>query len=197
MPGSSFPAPARRLHLLGIAAMIAALVAPVGPGPAAGERALPKRAGSPVQTTTGVPHVQLGVAEVPEARADLLRRAALLPGLDIRPTVISLPGTAGFWLLEDLPLKRPEVIAGGREFAHVHPDGSLHASLPPDRALQAVAAGWAVHHPWSRKRAGWDGFVMLFNPRTADEVDVIFGLVVDGYNYVTGRNVRAKEVAGG
>lgn len=159
----------------------------------ASENVLPERSGPPVKTTTGVPHVQLGVEIVPEIHAKLMRRVAKLPKLDVRPTVISLPGATGFWLLEDMRLKRPDVIVGGRELAHVHPDGSLHASLSPARAREAVAAGWAVPHPWSDKRPGWEGFVMLFTPQTPDHLDVTFQLIVDGYNFVTGQDLNAVE----
>jgi len=159
----------------------------------AAERSLPKRTGPSPTTTSGVPHVQIGVEAVPEVQAELLRRVAALPKVDIRPTVVSLPGAIGFWLLEDLQLSHPEVIVGGREFAHVHPDGSLHASLPPERAIEAVEAGWAVRHPWADQRQGWKGFVMLFTPQSMDELDVTFQLIVDGYNFVTGKNVQSKE----
>jgi hypothetical protein len=120
----------------------------------------------------------------------LLRRTALLPGLKIRPTVISLPGALGFWLAEDLRLERPEVIVGGREFAHVHPDGSLHASLPPKRAFEAVYAGWAVRHPWSDQRDGWEGFVLLYTPQSMAELEITFQLIIDGYNFVTGESLK-------
>ncbi|MBX2855159.1 MAG: phospholipase [Rhodobacteraceae bacterium] len=154
---------------------------------------IPQRALPPPQTTSGVPHVQLGVETVPAVDAELLRRVSALPGVDIRPTVVSLPGAKGFWLSEDLALEHPEVIAGGREFAHVHPDGSLHASLPPERALEAVEAGWAVRHPWAEKRPGWEGFVMLYTPQSMEELAVTFQLIVDGYNFVTGKNLRAED----
>jgi len=94
-------------------------------GALAEERPLPERAGPPVKTTAGVPHVQLGVQPAPEVNAAFLHRIAALPNVEIR-------------LLDDLPLARPDVIVGGREFAHVHQDGSLHASLPPERAREAV-----------------------------------------------------------
>jgi len=90
-------------------------------------------------------------------------------------------------------LARPEVIVGGREFAHIHPDGSLHASLPPQRAHEAVDKGWAVWHLWARERDGWEGFVLLYTPQTMEELGVTFQLIVDGYNYVTGKNLHAKD----
>ncbi len=141
------------------------------------------------RTTDGVPHVQIGVESAPEISEELLRRVSEIPGVKIRPTVISLPGALGFWVNDDVALAHPEVIVGGREFAHLHPDGSLHASLPPALAVQAVQAGWAVSHPWADQRPGWEGFVMIFTPVNFDELEVVFGLVVRSYEFVTGSDV--------
>lgn len=146
-------------------------------------------------TSSHVPHVQVGVEPVPEVDAELLRRVSALPAVDIRPTIISLPGAKGLWLLEGSPLARPDVIVRGREFAHIHPDGSLHASLPPARAREAVDAGWAAWHPWARTRKGWDGFVMLYTPQSMQELEVTFQLIVDSYNLVTGQGVDASDYA--
>ncbi|MDD9922576.1 MAG: DUF5519 family protein, partial [Boseongicola sp.] len=74
-----------------------------------------------------------------------------------------------------------------REFAHIHPDGSLHASLSPELAKRAVETGWAVAHPWADQRPGWEGFVMIFTPTSESELDVVFGLVKDSYEFVTGQ----------
>lgn len=160
----------------------------------AGYEALPMRDGPVPRTTGGVPHIQIGAVPVPELSDRLLTRVATLPGVDLRSTVISLPGAKGFWLDETVDLARPKAIVGGREFAHLHPDGSLHASLPPDRAKAAVEAGWAVMHPWAERRPGWEGFVLIFTPRSAEETDTVFQLVVDGYNYVTGQEHIASDL---
>jgi len=154
---------------------------------------LPERAGARPQTTAGVPHVQIGVRSFDDVNAAFLRRVATLPGVEVRPTVVSLPGAKGFWLSERVAFAHPEVIVGGREFAHMHPDGSLHASLAPGRARDAVAAGWATAHPWANQRAGWEGFVMLYTPQTVAELEVTFQLVVDSYNFVTGQNFEAMD----
>lgn len=153
---------------------------------------LPQRHGPRPETTSNVPHVQIGIERVPDIYSELLSRVSALPGVDIRPTIVSLPGAKGFWLEKHLSLAHPEVIVRGREFAHVHPDGSFHASLEPKRAKQAISAGWAVAHPWANQRAGWKGFVMLYSPQTDQELDVTFQLVVDSYNYITGRDVQAR-----
>ena len=70
----------------------------------AAERSLPKRTSPSPATTSGVPHVQIGVEAVREVQAELLRHVSALPKVDVRPTVVSLPGAIGFWLLEDLQL---------------------------------------------------------------------------------------------
>ena len=149
--------------------------------------ALPLRETPRPETTNGVPHVQLGVEAKPELSDELLRRVAGLPGVNLGPTRVSLPGATGFQLADDVPLAKPKAIVGGREFAHIHPDGSLHASLAPDTARAAVAAGWAIAHPWANQREGWEGFVMIYTPVNDNEVDVVFQLVQSSYSYVTGR----------
>jgi len=153
---------------------------------------LPKRAGPRPLTNKNMPHSQIGVRPVPEVNAELFRRCFSLPDVRNEPTRISVPGARALWLREDLPLAHPEVIAVGREFAHIHPDGSLHASLPPERARQAIEAGWAEPHPMALYM-GNEGMVMLYTPRTLEELDVIFQLVVDSFNFVTGRAVNAAE----
>ena len=87
----------------------------------AGESNLPKRDGNRPQTTNSVPHVQIGVSPNPAINEAFLLEVSKLPGVEIRPTVVSLPGAKGFWLNEELTLAHPEVIVGGREFAHIHP----------------------------------------------------------------------------
>ena len=153
---------------------------------------LPLRETPRPATTSGVPHVQIGVEAQPALSAELLRRVSALSGVEVRRTVISLPGAKGFWITEGVPLAHPEAIVGGREFAHVHPDGSLHAALHPEAARAAVAAGWATPHPWSTKRPGWGGFVMLYTPTNQRELDVVFRLVVDSYEFVTGQTLGVQ-----
>jgi len=154
---------------------------------------LPKRASPRPKTTPDVPHIQIGVEPVPEVNTELFRRVYILPGVEKRPSIISLAGTWGLWLGDKLTLIHPEVIIAGREFAHIHPDGSLHASLAPKRAREAVQASWAIRHPWADQREGWEGFVMLYTPQSMEELDVIFQLIVDSYNFVTGQKIQATD----
>lgn len=150
---------------------------------------LPMRKTPTPQTTGGVPHVQIGVNPVPELSQALLERVEGLPGVQLGATRVSLPGAVGFQLNDDMSLAHPEVVVGGREFAHLHPDGSLHASLEPKLARAAIQAGWAVAHPWSSEREGWQGFVMIYTPTTQAELGVVIQLVEQSYSFVTGRKV--------
>lgn len=148
---------------------------------------LPKRETPIPQTTRGVPHLQFGLEAVLAHSEKLLQRVAQFPGVSIGPTRVSLPGGIGFQLDDDMALAHPEVIVGGREFAHMHTDGSLHASLEPELARTAIEAGWAVAHPWANQRKGWEGFVMIFTPTTLDELAVVTDLVERSYSFVTGQ----------
>ncbi len=147
---------------------------------------LPTRQTPIPQTTNSVPHVQLGVQPVPSLSDELLRRVAEFPGVTLGPTQISLPGATGFQLSESISLTNPDALVGGLEFAHLHPDGSLHASLSPEVGRQAVEAGWATLHPWAGRRSAWAGFVMIYTPQNEAELEVVVELVASAYTHVTG-----------
>ena len=153
---------------------------------------LPERSGPRPETTLGVPHVQIGVEPVSEVNEELFRRVYSLPGIEQRPSVVA--GWQGLWIDEQVTVFEPEALIGGREFAHIHNDGSLHIFLDPVRGIEAVETGWAIFHPFAVQRLeGWRGFVMLYTPQSFDELDVTFQLIVDGYNYVTGQSILATD----
>ncbi len=154
---------------------------------------LPVRAGPRPAVHQGMPHAQIDIIPDAAILAELFRRAYNLPDVENRPTVISVPGARALWLKEGLPLMHPELIVAGREFAHIHPDGSLHVTLALDRAEQAIAAGWAERHPIA-EHIGIPGLVLLYTPRTSDELDVILQLIVDAYNLVTGRSLQLEDL---
>jgi phospholipase/carboxylesterase len=147
-------------NLIFVSAAVSLLTA-TAPG-SAQNVTFPMRDGARPETTNGVPHMQIDVSPVPELSEEMLRQVAEFPGVVLGATRVSLPGAVGFQLTSDAPIAQPQAIVGGREFAHLHPDGSLHASLHPDTARAAIDAGWAVAHPWADQRAGWQGFVMIY-----------------------------------
>ena len=137
--------------------------------------------------------MQYDVTPVREVHDELMRRTFSLPDVENRPTIVSLPGALGVVLEEGVEIKHPEVIPRGREFTHIHPDGSLHAPLPYLRAREAVKQGWADWHPTAHEVQGREGLVMLYTPQSIEELDVVLQLIVESYNYVTGRTVRAVD----
>ncbi len=153
---------------------------------------LPRREGLPPKVTLDMPHRQVDVKLIPEVNEELFRRVFALPGVENRPTILSVPGVRGLWLNNKISLVNPEIIRRGREFAHIHADGSLHIALPAERAREAVRAGWAIPHPMSNQE-GWEGFVLLYTPQSMEELNSIFQLIVDAYNYITGWTVRAED----
>ena len=169
---------------------------PIAQSPSAGDPnvfPLPERSGPRTQTSGTVPHVQIGVEPVTTINDELFQRAFSLPGVEDRPTIVSLPGARGMWLNNEIAVTHPEAIVNGREFAHIHPDGSLHAPLPYERALEVAEKGWGERHPWADEREGWDGLVMLFTPQSAAELEITFQLIVESYNHVTGQTVQASD----
>jgi phospholipase/carboxylesterase len=153
---------------------------------------LPIRSGPRPETTTGIPHVQIDVELVAEVHEEMIRRIYAIPGIEDQPSVIA--SWRGLWISEDVSVVQAEALINGREFAHIHADGSLHIFLEPIWAIQAVKAGWAIFHPFAvQELEGWEGFVMLYTPQSFDELDVTFRLIVDGYNYVSGQMILATD----
>ncbi len=150
---------------------------------------LPERAGPRIQTSGKVPHVQIGVELKPELVEQLNQLAFQLPGLEERPTIVSLPGAKGMWLSGNIPIAHPKAIVSGREFSHIHKDGSLHAPLPLKRAVELEQKGWGERHPWADRFDGWEGLVMLYSATNAEQLKVLMQLVTESYNHVTGQTV--------
>jgi len=156
---------------------------------------LPQRAGQLPKTTGTVPHQQIGIDVVPDLNNSLHRWVSSLPDVEIQNSIASLPGATGIWLRKGTAIAEPQVILNGREFTHIHPDGSLHTPLPFERAMEAVGKGWAERHPWADEREGWEGLVMLYTPQTETDLEIVFQLIVESYNFVTGQNEVAADYA--
>jgi phospholipase/carboxylesterase len=153
---------------------------------------LVKREGSRPVTTTGIPHVQIGVNRVQDVHNELIRRVYSVTGIEDRPSVIG--SWRGLWVAQDLNIAVPGAVIGSREFGHIHDDGSLHIFLEPTRSAEAVDTCWAIYHPFAvQKLEGWQGFVMLYTPQSIKELNVTFQLIVDAFNYVAGQNVLATD----
>jgi phospholipase/carboxylesterase len=152
---------------------------------------LPARAGDRPAVSWTIPQQQLSDTSPPEIQEQLFTRVTGLSGVDTGPSAISVPGARGFVVerAEGAPLDAFLVPRAG-EFAHLHPgyDGSLHLTLPPALASDAIAKGWAVAHPWAGVRLA-PGFVLVYGPRDTTELETVTGIVATSHAYATGRLV--------
>lgn len=86
----------------------------------------------------------------------------------------------------------------GGEICHAHPsDGSMHLTLHPADAKIMLEAGWGERHPLAR--GGWlerfvpGGFVMVYAPRTEEEIDVVMELVRAAAWFVGGEDIKMPD----
>ncbi len=142
---------------------------------------LPKRSGPRPETSDAPPgtplaHMQLSQQAPTRMQEQLFLRAAALPGVRVAPSGISVPGARAFWLHPEAARGPREAFQVGTEFAHIHPahDGSLHMKFPPAMAMQVFQQGWGVPHPRS-------GTPMVFGPRTPEELEVVWQLLLRSY----------------
>ncbi len=144
-----------------------------------------ERPGPRPRTTPTNPHMQLEQNAPAEQWAELARRAFALPDVEERPSRISVPGARALWLREGVPTGPREAFMIGREFAHIHPlpEGSLHLSLPLQLAREAIEKGWAEQHPVARLGFIPETIVMVYGPRDAEELEVVWQLVQASYEH--------------
>ena len=149
---------------------------------------LQPREGPRPRTTPSNPHTQLDQNPGPSLVQELARRAFALPGVEERPSAISVPGARALWISEDVPAGPRKAFMIGREFAHIHPmpDGSLHAALPPEVAGEAVEKGWAEQHPVARLGYIPENVVMIYAPRDEPELEIVLKLVEESRRYAGG-----------
>lgn len=149
---------------------------------------VPRRPGPRPATYKLPPHTQLDARPVPELVEELARYCFSLSGVAEEPTRISVPGARA--LVVDLAdAVVPSVRAMGGEFAHIHPDGSMHVTLSLPDAESAIDAGWAEPHPMA---ASFEpGMVMLYTPRNGEELEVIQALVERSWAHVLGRHPQS------
>jgi hypothetical protein len=151
-----------------------------------------QREGPRPRTTHHEPQQQIDQHADPAIWDELYRRCFALPDVVVRESLISIPGARALWLEEPVPKGEERAFIIEREFAHMHPrpDSSMHLQLPLELAVLAIGAGWAEPHT-----VVWIGLapantVMLYAPRTEEELVVIFGLVEESYRFARGRPPR-------
>jgi len=148
---------------------------------------LPGRRGDRPSVSTNTPQEQLTQQATGPLQERLYTRVLDLPGVQPRPSAISVPGARAFALaVSDGP---PEafIVPQVGEFAHLHPeyDGSLHLTLPLPLAAELIGKGWGVAHPLAGLRVA-PGMVMVFGPRNDEELEMVSAIVATSHAWARG-----------
>jgi hypothetical protein len=172
---------------------------------------LPARRGGKPRTTPFSPQFQLTQFGTAEVRASMLDwMSAERPGVATGPTQIAHIMEVQAYMEANHPeIELPEEIPGGTgialfldgrrppagvrllpprfdaEFAHVHPDGSLHMVVPLAVEREILAKGWGERHPFHDPSMR---LMMLYAPRDMNELAVARSLVDASYRYASGRD---------
>jgi hypothetical protein len=159
-------------------------------------RVLPLRSSARPRTTPTNPHTQLDQQPTDPAIANqLAERAFALPGVEERPSAISVPGARALWLREGVPARPREAFMIGREFAHLHPapDVSLHLTLPPAWVDHVLAQSWGELHPMATRGLIPATTVMVYAPRNAEELEVVSRILRVSHNFAGGPRQRYQS----
>jgi hypothetical protein len=135
-----------------------------------------------------MPHQQLDQNAPPPLQEALWQRMTSLEGCRPGRSGVSLPDSRALHLDASFALGPEEAFMVGTEFAHLHgpADGSLHVTLPPAVAADAVERGWAEPHPLARAGIAPASLVMLYGPRDEAELETVWRLVETSYAFARG-----------
>jgi len=158
---------------------------------------LVQRAGPAPDVTWSIPQQQVSQNAPADLQERLLDFARVLPGVTVGPSRISVRGARALNLAEGTGGAEAFLVPSAREFAHLHPahDGSLHLALPPDHARDLVTKGWGRVHPLAGTRLA-PGFVMVFGPRSDEELDTVAGILSMSHAYAAGPLVGEELPSG-
>jgi phospholipase/carboxylesterase len=135
-----------------------------------------------------MPHQQLSQNAPTEMQEALFDRARVLPDVRVQPSRVSVPGARAFVLDEAAANGPADAFMVGREFAHLHPpyDGSLHLALPEELAAEVERKGWGELHPLARAGAMPRTVLMVFGPRDAEELEVVWTILRASRDHAAG-----------
>jgi phospholipase/carboxylesterase len=157
---------------------------PDGDEPAWSGTRLPPRHGPLPDVTSGIPQHQTSQNAPSELQEELWERIVALEGVTSGPAPVGVEGTRSLFLDRaastgpDAAFLLPEP----GEFAHLHPDGSVHVALPDELAYDALAKGWAVAHPLAGIRVS-RGMVLVPGPRDEAELATVAAIVTAAHHH--------------
>jgi hypothetical protein len=147
---------------------------------------LQARRGAPPRTTPAYPHEQLSQSGTVALRERLYERAGALPGVIEGSNETSAPDIQTFLLQPEYAEGPREAFLAGGEFAHLHPDGSLHLTLPRELGDEVVLQGWGEVHIDAGVRRGSPIFMMIYAPRDEDGLEAVWRIFRLSYEFALG-----------
>ena len=151
---------------------------------------LPVREGERPKTGDTIPHLQFSQTSPPELVKKLIAwGVATLPNVREEDTRISVSDTRAFWLDEQVAAAHDDSFMppeGGREFAHVHADGSMHLCVSNDVAQELYDKSWGEPHPMKEQGVNE---VLCYAPRNESELELVKSVLIEAYRYATGKTI--------
>ena len=151
--------------------------------------ALPPRTGLPPAVAGPGPSEQLTQTAPWHIQDQLALIGSALPGVEVRPSFVCVPGTRAWHLAPTLAHGPTTSFLSRTEFGHIHPfyDGSLHLVLPPDLVRAVVEARWG------RACTSFPQAVLVYGPRTDDEANLVWSLVRAAHRMAAGSALRPRS----
>lgn len=148
---------------------------------------LPPRQGPRPDVSWTIPQQQESQNAPAELQERLLESVRGLPGVEVAPSRISVPGARALTVADGSDDEQAFLVPQVGEFAHLHPsyDGSLHLALPSDLAADVATKGWGRPHMWAGTRLS-PGFTLLFGPRDDHELAIVQGILAASHAYAAG-----------
>ncbi|RYV49643.1 luciferase family protein [Pengzhenrongella frigida] len=147
---------------------------------------LPERRGPRPEVSWTIPQQQQTQNAPADLQEQLFEEIRTLPGVNVGPSHISVPGARAFTLGEGSDDEQAFLVPQVAEFAHLHPayDGSLHLALPSALAADVSTKGWGRPHMWAGTRLS-PGFMLIYGPRDHDELATVRGIVAASHAHAT------------
>ncbi len=108
------------------------------------------------------------------------------PKVRKEPTRISVPTTVAMWLDEKENVGHIDAFMippGGREFTHLHEDGSIHTIVDSDTEDEILSKNWGVRHMFYDRGIKE---ILVYAPRNDEDLEIVKTVVIKSYEYATG-----------
>ena len=150
---------------------------------------LPLRQGEPPEVGESIPQLQFSDKSPDDIRQALWDWAfSAFPDVREEDTRISVPTSRALWLSEGVEAAHEDVFmppSGGREFCHLHLDGSIHAVVAGQVEEEILLKNWGKRHPLYHSHGVKE--MLVYAARDSVEVEVIKAVIIRSYENATGK----------